>query len=105
MGMLKRWRAKFGKDKTATAEEDYERLGKLLVRAIRRDNIYVSHSWLHFILASLVRGLFMGLGSVLGATILVALAVWILNTFDWLPLIGEWFDSMQRSLQQSSALH
>jgi phage shock protein PspC (stress-responsive transcriptional regulator) len=38
-----------------------------------------------------VRGIFFGLGSVLGATVVVALILWILSLFVDFPFIGELF--------------
>lgn len=81
--------------------EDYAKLGKALTRAIVRDNIQVTHNWKRFITINFVRGLFVGLGSVVGATLLVAIALWLLNVFGGLPVIGELFESLQESLQRS----
>ncbi|PIE06903.1 MAG: hypothetical protein CSA74_10290 [Rhodobacterales bacterium] len=39
---------------------------------------------------SLTRGLFFGLGSVLGASILVAFVVQMLASIDFIPIIGDW---------------
>lgn len=36
-----------------------------------------------------IRGLFFGLGSVLGATVVVALVVWVLSFFVQIPGIGD----------------
>ena len=36
------------------------------------------------------RGLAFGLGTVLGASLLVSLAAWWLSQFEFLPIIGEW---------------
>ena len=85
-------------------DEEYAKLGKLLVKAIVRDNINVTHGWWRYIGISFARGLFMGLGSVVGATILVAIAIWLLNAFDWLPLIGEWFDVFSSELKNETPL-
>lgn len=85
-------------------DEEYAKLGKLLVKAIVRDNINVTHGWRKYIAISFVRGLFMGLGSVVGATILVAVSIWLLNTFDWLPVIGEWLDVFSRELENETPL-
>lgn len=38
----------------------------------------------------LVRGLSFGLGSALGATILISTLVWILSSIDFIPVIGDW---------------
>lgn len=45
------------------------------------------------------RGIFFGLGSVLGATVVVALIVWLLSFFVNIPGIGETFQQAQRSLE------
>lgn len=37
-----------------------------------------------------LRGLAFGLGSVVGATILVSLLAWWVSQFEFLPIIGEW---------------
>lgn len=41
-------------------------------------------------LFQLYRGLAFGLGSVLGATILVAIVVKLLSSVDFIPVIGDW---------------
>ena len=41
-------------------------------------------------LFQLYRGLAFGLGSVLGATILVALLVRMLGSIDFIPVLGDW---------------
>lgn len=37
-----------------------------------------------------LRGLAFGLGSVVGATILVSVLAWWLSQFEFLPIIGDW---------------
>lgn len=50
-------------------------------------------------LMNFIRGLFFGFGSVLGGTILVAIAVWVMSQFvDW-PGIGDYFESLRDTLQ------
>ncbi len=46
-----------------------------------------------------LRGIFFGLGSVLGATVVVALAVWILSFFVEIPGIGEAAQTAQSTLE------
>jgi hypothetical protein len=49
-----------------------------------------------------LRGLAFGLGSVMGATILVSMIAWWLSQFEFLPLIGDWMvilsDEFERAL-------
>jgi hypothetical protein len=47
-----------------------------------------------------VRGIFFGLGSVLGGTVLIALAAWILHFFVDIPLIGDSVRNAQQSIQK-----
>jgi hypothetical protein len=50
--------------------------------------------WMNF-----VRGIFFGLGSVLGGTVLIALIVWLLSfAVDW-PWVGDVIEQVQGSLQ------
>lgn len=49
-----------------------------------------------------VRGLFFGLGTFLGGTIVVAALVWILSFFVNIPGIGTEIQKAQDTLQQSS---
>lgn len=46
---------------------------------------------------NLTRGLSFGLGSVLGATILVAIFVKMLSSIDFIPVLGDW---AQRIIEQ-----
>lgn len=46
------------------------------------------------------RGIFFGFGSVLGATILVGLTLWIISLFTELPLVGNFFENTQSSIEK-----
>jgi len=45
------------------------------------------------------RGIFFGLGSVLGGTVLIALMIWILSFFVQVPWIGGPAEQVQETLQ------
>ena len=47
-----------------------------------------------------VRGIFFGLGSVLGGTILIAFAAWVLSFFVDIPGIGNSLEQVQQSIQK-----
>lgn len=51
--------------------------------------IRVHNSLWRLILFQFTRGLAFGLGSVLGASILVSLVVWWLSQFEFIPIIGD----------------
>lgn len=52
--------------------------------------VRVHNSLWRLVLFQFTRGLAFGLGSVLGATILVSLLGWWVSQFEFLPLIGDW---------------
>ncbi len=54
-------------------------------RFVRIQNSTFKLMWFQFL-----RGLAFGLGSVMGATILVSIIGWWLSQFEFIPIIGEW---------------
>jgi hypothetical protein len=50
---------------------------------------------------SFIKGLFGGLGGVIGATVLVALLLWILSLFGNVPLVGRFTDKINTTVEQS----
>ncbi|MEO0693478.1 MAG: DUF5665 domain-containing protein [Pseudomonadota bacterium] len=47
------------------------------------------------------RGLALGLGTVVGATILVSTLAYMLSQIDFLPVIGTWATEIARQIQES----
>lgn len=48
-----------------------------------------------------VRGIFFGLGSVIGGTVILALAVWLMSFFIDIPGIGHSVEQLQQTLQNT----
>ena len=48
------------------------------------------------------RGIFFGLGSVLGGTIVLALVVWLISLFVNFPVVGQFFQQTQNTLQETT---
>ncbi len=46
-----------------------------------------------------MRGLAVGLGTVLGASVLLSLLVWALSQIEFLPIIGEWAAEITRQVR------
>ncbi|MEM7241090.1 MAG: DUF5665 domain-containing protein [Pseudomonadota bacterium] len=57
-------------------------------------------SWIGLILFNLVRGLAFGLGSVIGATVLVSIFVYFLSSIDFVPILGEYARDVIDILQE-----
>ncbi len=47
-----------------------------------------------------LKGIAFGLGSVVGATFVVSVLVYILGQFEFLPIIGEWIRALLDVIQQ-----
>lgn len=50
---------------------------------------------------TLARGLAWGLGSVLGATILLSILIRMLGSIDFIPVIGDWAQQLIEEIQKS----
>lgn len=78
-------------------EREYEQLGRLLVSIgetgkFNRFRLYRT---------SFVKGVFVGLGSVIGATVMVAILLFILSLFSEIPLIGNFIGDLQTTLEET----
>ncbi len=51
-------------------------------------------------LHTFVKGVIAGAGTVLGATVLIAVIIWLLSLFDTVPLIGPFIDSTRQTIEQ-----
>ncbi len=78
---------------------NYERLGKAVEDALILDYIYVLHSTKRQIWSSFVRGLFAGMGGVLGATLGIAALVALLQIFGATPVIGQFFKDIGQTIE------
>lgn len=56
-------------------------------------------SWQRALLFNFLRGLALGFGSVVGATLLVAALVYALSWVDFIPVVGEWAAEIVRIVQ------
>jgi hypothetical protein len=78
---------------------NYERLGKAVEDALILDYIYVLHSTRRQIWSSFIRGVFAGMGGVIGATVGVALLVGLLQLFGGAPVIGHFFQQLGQTIE------
>lgn len=85
--------AKKKSEENKRLEIDAKRLTDLLLRADHVDTK-------SFYIQSFLRGLLTGAGGVVGATLLVAILLWILSLFDTVPLIGPFIESTRDTIQR-----
>ena len=60
---------------------------------------YLNSPW-HILWRNIVVGLARGLGAVFGATVIVALAIWVLKIFIDLPLIGQYAQQVRAKVDE-----
>lgn len=63
----------------------------------------VHNSWWRMLVFNLTRGLMVGLGGVIGATVLLSILVWTLSQVSFLPIIGAWATDLIEIVEQEQA--
>lgn len=69
---------------------EIEALRKEVARLNEHSFVKMHNSTRRLVMVQLLRGLAFGLGSVLGATILVSVAAYLLAQINFIPIIGDW---------------
>lgn len=73
-----------------STQDQLDRLSKELETLNKHRFIRVHNSLWRLILFQFTRGLAFGLGSVLGASILVSIVIWWLSQFEFIPILGDY---------------
>ncbi len=76
--------------------KDYEKLGRTLESIF--EGGYINHNRIYKI--NFVRGLFFGLGSILGGTLVIALLAWFLSFFTEIPIVGNFVETIRATVDQ-----
>lgn len=61
-----------------------------IARLNRSKAMRLHSTWARIMAFNFVRGLMVGLGTVIGASILLSFVVWSLSQIEFLPIVGEW---------------
>lgn len=78
------------------AEQDYKKLGQQVVdlyEMLRPNRVALYRT-------AFLKGIFTGVGGVIGATVIIALLIWVLSLFNNVPLIGGFMESIQNTLEE-----
>ena len=78
-----------------TTNENHSRIPDELTEEIKKLNTVINRLYKkQSFMRSFVNGVFMGLGSVVGATLVVAVIVYLLNQVNLIPVIGNWLSQI-----------
>jgi len=61
--------------------------------------VRIHNSVLRLVIFQFLRGLAFGLGTVVGATILVTFVAYSLSTIDFIPIVGEWATEIAKQIK------
>lgn len=84
---------------TDEMHEEIAGLRRELARMNRHRWIQVHNSIPRLILFQLYRGLAFGLGTVLGASLLLSVVVWSLSQINFIPVIGDWATQILETIE------
>lgn len=86
-------------DQNAELKEAMARLSQEVALLNSHRFVKIHNQPMRMIAFQFFRGLAFGLGSVMGATILVSLAAWWVSQFEFLPIVGEWARQISDEIQ------
>lgn len=81
-----------------TSQETLEKLTAEVEMLNQHRFIRIQNSVWRMMLFQLGRGLAFGLGSVLGATIVVSILAWFISQIEFIPLIGSWASEILKQI-------
>jgi len=91
-GSKKKEKTKHHKQRTAG---EYEQMG----RDLEAMYLNINPNKTTFYKAAFLRGILGGVGGVIGATVIIALLLWLLSLFNDVPLIGGFVDAIRRTIE------
>ena len=80
-------------------DKDYERLGRQVDHLIKS---YKVQTLPQQVWRSFVTGVFGGLGGIIGATLMVALVLALLQHITGVPFVGHYVDNLRQTIQSHS---
>lgn len=84
-------------DESDLSTKDYERIGRAIESVVIAG--YVGKRRLA--IANFLRGIAFGLGSALGATVLLVIVIYLLSLFSEVPFIGRLAESVEETVRQA----
>ncbi len=84
------------------SESDVARLAREVERLNAHRFVAIHNRPMRLLGFQFAKGLAFGLGTVLGASILVSLIALVLAQFEWVPIIGSWVADIARQMEAAN---
>lgn len=78
-------------------------MGNLIKIEAEKDTVHIEYSPIKMAFNSLLSGLAWGVGSVIGATVVVAFLVFLIGQLDTAPIIGKYISNIIDYIQTSTS--
>lgn len=78
-----------------------KQLNEQLQRLNSQKSIQMYNNPLHLLGFMLLKGMAFGVGSVLGATLVVSLLIYLLSFVEFLPIVGDWLHRLIEELERN----
>ncbi len=87
---------------TQAFREELRELRREVARLNGHSFIRLHNSMARLLVFNFARGLAFGLGTVLGASVLLSLVAWSVSQVEFLPIIGEWAAEIARQMKEAA---
>ncbi len=88
------------KEKKYIKKTDYEKFGRYMSEVYETGYFDRGRMFRY----AFIKGIFSGLGGIIGATIVFALLLWVLSFFDSIPLVGNFVQQVESSVETTQGL-
>jgi Fe2+ transport system protein B len=88
----------FGRKPEQTKRQ--QKLGQAVENMLVKDYIELLGNTQHLIWSSLIRGVFVGFGTIIGATVLIAVLLWLLSLGENVPFLERIFENLRNTIDK-----
>ena len=88
----------FGRKPEETKRQ--QKLGAAVENMLVKDYIELLGNTKHLIWSSLIRGVFVGFGTIIGATVLIGVLLWLLSLGENVPFMERIFENLRNTIDK-----
>lgn len=97
--MSRMFKSKKKKQEDETLRRNHDDVAKALEILFATD--YIDKKKLY--VSNFIRGMVFSAGGIIGATLVIAVLIWVLSLFDNIPVVGPLFENTRETIQQDNS--